>query len=488
MCGILGFITEKPSEDNLKMFRKILLLSETRGSDATGMAFQTQKNKFVIAKKAIAARDFIKDELIKYKEALVVANVAIGHTRTPTQGSPKDNNNNHPVESDNWILVHNGSVTQMPRIKEYKYKGEVDSEILVSYIESMGIEKALPYVERGTASIAVINKNEPNTLYLWREANPMYLAYDDKSRTIFFASDDKFLEVGLANKLLFFSSFQIRKLPENLLVKITLPLKMTNMGVIEVMKYNSQAHTTYASGWPSYTPPSSSVSLKEITFNNVTKRWEREVIGDNKDPQIIDCFYYNKDKSCFRGNRFSSIGAPCPPVLSTCPDYMARTGYTPCRDRAVTTIPSTLDASTKMLLKNKGFTEEQVNRMNDGCRATILYVGYDSTQVDVTVVGSLIVKAQQNTNKPSNNRYYIGGMSHDFTKWTKLTEPNKGHISIDAELYKKWDKDKKSHFVMLLEDAIQEKLVDEQILSQDIDFVDDKDENLYKTNLGDFTE
>jgi hypothetical protein len=463
-------------------------MSETRGADATGVAFQTQKSKFIIAKKAIAAKDFIKDELIKYKEALEVTNMAIGHTRFPTQGSPKDNNNNHPVESDNWILVHNGSVTSMPRIKEYKYKGEVDSEILVSYIECMGLEKALPFVERGTASIAIINKNEPNTLYLWRETNPMFLAYDDKSRTIFFSSQDNFLEVGLSNRLLFFSSFQIRKLPENLLVKITLPLRMTNMGVIETMKYNSQANHNYSSGWPTYTPPHNCASLKGLTYNNATRRWERETLtgSESEDTQVIDCFYYNKDKSCFRGNKFSSAGAACPVVLSTCPDYMARTSCTP--PGGLTTLPSTLDAGARMMLRNKGFTDEQILRMNDGARATIMYVGYDSNQIDITAAGSIHLKANPTKDKVSSNRYYLGGMSHDFTKWTKLTEPNKGHITLDAELYKRWDKDKKSHFVMLLEDAITEKLVDENILSQDIDFVDDKEENLYKTNLGDFTE
>jgi hypothetical protein len=167
---------------------------------------------------------------------------------------------------------------------------------------------------------------------------------------------------------------------------------------------------------------------------------------------------------------------------------MARTGYTPAGAGSNATLPSVLDASARMLLKNKGFTDEQILRMNDGARATIMYVGYDSTQIDITAAGSIHLLSQDTKNKPSSNRYYLGGMSHDFTKWTKLTEPNKGHITLDAELYKRWDKDKKSHFVMLLEDAISEKLVDENILSQDIDFVDDKEENLYKTNLGDFTE
>jgi predicted glutamine amidotransferase len=404
LCGILGFITDRASKENIKYFKKILYMSEARGREATGI-FYTKDDAYVIEKQPIISSKFIQDIFPVHANNLGRARIALGHTRSPTQGSPKDNSNNHPLESKNWILIHNGGVTLMPRLNDYKYKGEVDSEVLLSYIEKYGLKEGLPYVERGSAAVALIQKNDLNSVYLWRETNPIILACDTKSNTIFFASQKEFLESGLANRFLFFTSFQLRELPENLLIKITAnPFTITPMGYIEVMKYD---YTRYVSPIIEKYKPKSI----PLVFNQSNFRWELPSQPLSKPPAIITtdgqkekCTFLNTDGKCFKG-----YTTPCPENKYDC-DYFGA------------------DLNTDKL--HSGEPEHNINK------------------------------------------YYIDGISRDFKNWFKLPKPNKGHISMDGVLFKKWDDVKKKHYIMLVEDAIKEKLIDETLLIEDEDSLD----------------
>src|SRR4030067_1091064 len=146
MCGIVGYITDKPAVDNYVFLTRLLYLAADRGTDATGVAITTKDN-INIVKEAIPSDKFIKKHFGTLREAITKSSVILGHTRAATQGHQKDNNNNHPIHSESYIMVHNGICPSMDRIKGYPYKGEVDSEILLSYIEKNGIVKGLPELQ-----------------------------------------------------------------------------------------------------------------------------------------------------------------------------------------------------------------------------------------------------------------------------------------------------------------------------------------------------
>lgn len=235
MCGIFGFVTSNPSKENLEMFTDLCHLSAVRGTDSTGIAI-VSKNKLIIDKEPIPSPEFIKKRLPKYEGAIAKSNLVIGHTRKWTQGKPNDNNNNHPVISDNWILVHNGMCSSMDRIKGYPYKGEVDSEILLSYVEKHGIFEGLSYLQ-GYAAIASINIKKLDSLFLWRHKEDIYIGYDRNKETLFFCSSEDIAETGLANELLLFSTYQIREVPEDELYQISYnPLSIIDLGEIEIKK------------------------------------------------------------------------------------------------------------------------------------------------------------------------------------------------------------------------------------------------------------
>lgn len=468
MCGILGFMTDKPSAENATYFKRILYLSESRGAEATGICY-INKEKPIIEKEPVAASDFIKANLPKHMNSLAKAKIALGHTRYPTQGSPKDNNNNHPLESKNWILIHNGSVTGMTRLNNYEYKGKVDSEVLLSYIEEYGLEKGLPHVGRGTASVAVMNKNELNAVYLWRETNPIVLAYDEDTKTLFFASQEEFLEKSLTNKLVLFSSFRREKLIENLLVKITInPLDVEKLGYITVVRpayspINSKSTTVYRQGCSSFGSSLSSgagarqstvdpVKMHELVFNNKTFRWEMPT-GE------------------WAGTAGASSSVPA--IQDT------------------TTESSPL---TKVLLV-RGFTREEIERMSPSAKSTIVYADFTASDCSIDTDGFIVPHSKELYDRVTRvnqevktkgigeeettkygllgNKFFMQGMSHDFVYWTKLSHPNRGYLSIDGQLIKKWDKDKAAHYLILLEDAIKENLIDRAALEDDIVFLED---------------
>lgn len=235
MCGIFGFISDKPSEENVRLFRNLCYLSAMRGTDSTGLAIVV-KDKVIIDKAPIPSPKYIKDVFPKYEKAIAKANIVIGHTRKWTMGKPSDNNNNHPISSDNWVMVHNGCCPSMDRIKGYKYRGEVDSEILLSYVEELGIEKGLSHLD-GYAAVALINMKQLDSIYLWRHNETIHLGYDRDSETIFFGSTEDIMENGLSNELLFWSSYNLKKLPEDTLYSIShTPLCVSELADIELIK------------------------------------------------------------------------------------------------------------------------------------------------------------------------------------------------------------------------------------------------------------
>ena len=180
MCGIAGIV--KLHNDKIVpskiLSRSLLDGIMSRGTDSTGIY-----SNGIIKKSAVSAKHF------RLPEESEFGPVTLLHTRWATRGKPEDNNNNHPVESKDWVIIHNGTVS-MPRIETYDYKGEVDTEILISYIQELGIEEAIEKI-RGSAAFAAYNKTE-DILYLYAWNNPIHFGYIP-GNAIIWASEAKFV-------------------------------------------------------------------------------------------------------------------------------------------------------------------------------------------------------------------------------------------------------------------------------------------------------
>lgn len=377
MCGILGFISDKPTEKNYQMLGDLLYVSSGRGTDATGVAIVDSKTVKVV-KEDIPSDKFIKKHYSNLKKEIAKSKVVLGHTRLATQGHQSDNNNNHPIIGPKYVMVHNGTCQTMDRIKDYKYKGTVDSEILLSHIETKGMKAGLKDL-KGSAAVALVSADDPGVVWLWRHNNPLWVAYSPDLKTIFFASTKDILEEGLSDLLNFFSSFHMRELPEDCLYKVTCdPLKIEYIEEIEPV------------GW-GYT-------------------------------------YYKKGKN---GKVQQYAGGAS---YAYDEDYMEYYG-----------------ASRDLTGLNHDTPPDPDKKNHSTIYQEILNCKWDAK-------GKFYTSDPITSPESTKTRYYFDGPSYDFEHWRKLE--GGGSVSVDKKLVKFFDQVKKSHFIMLVTDAIAEGLID----------------------------
>lgn len=185
MCGVFGGIGNGITKD---IICKGLVSTQVRGRDATGV----YQPKGGITKAPVKATDFVN----AFEDKLVKDKMFIGHCRWWTAGDPSNNENNHPFEGEKYISVHNGTCPLMKELDEYDYKGECDSEVLHSYIETYGFEEGLKQV-RGCATILVAPTDGTHQMYLWRHNNPLVLAYNENKNLLLVASTSSIIEDAL---------------------------------------------------------------------------------------------------------------------------------------------------------------------------------------------------------------------------------------------------------------------------------------------------
>jgi len=309
MCGIFGFITDKPSEENAILFRRLCYLSAIRGTDASGFAMFDKQGKMVIEKRPMPASKFIPEVMDKYMPKMASSNLVIGHTRKKTQGDPADNANNHPVFSDKWVMIHNGVCSSMGRLDGYPYLGEVDSEILLSYVEREGLAEGLGNL-KGWASVALLNKDEANNIYLWRHNETLYLAYDRESKTIFFASTDDLLSMSLANELEFFTSFQIKKFPEDVIYKVShSPLSIEKIKEVEVKKAYDYSKWSGTTNFPT-AQKSQPTTLQREKVNFIWDKIKGVLfpVGSNGNICVSNKYYFGKQSCDFNKPNWIKAG------------------------------------------------------------------------------------------------------------------------------------------------------------------------------------
>lgn len=197
MCGIAFVINYGADLLDLDFIERIFSNMDDRGGDASGIYFERPKAGRTIrrlVKGPIVGSDLFCDihdespDISKHEKAFNGKYGLVGseklvmlHTRKRTHGTEYDNNNNMPIYSKDWIFVHNG-VVNAERMKDYPYKGAVDSEEILARIQQYGGDfgKALPEIG---GSMAIITKRfKDDFLYVYRNSNPLDLVYDQERK------------------------------------------------------------------------------------------------------------------------------------------------------------------------------------------------------------------------------------------------------------------------------------------------------------------
>ncbi len=180
MCCLFGLVdydNKLSIKNKEKIIRVLSKECEARGTDATGIAYMTN-NKMTIYKKALPARK-MKFRFNSNPQ------VIMGHTRMTTQGSEKNNINNHPFYSEklNFALAHNGVLYNDKTLRKTEKlpdtKIETDSYIALQLIEkqkTLNFETIKNMAEKVEGSFCFTILSKDNELYIVKGNNPMCIA------------------------------------------------------------------------------------------------------------------------------------------------------------------------------------------------------------------------------------------------------------------------------------------------------------------------
>ena len=203
MCGIYGIAksptpyTQSQYDTTRKVLREVATLSETRGAHSSGIAQVGADTR--LHKSLLPSSKFIDTK--EYSRAVKSLksndnNILLGHTRFATEGAIIKSNA-HPFKVGDVIGAHNGCVYNIAEMQATLDKQcPVDSQLIFKAInDNDNISNAFKDFDSDFA-LSFVKKN-PNILYLCRESNrPLYVAYVKSLKTLFYASDDDFLQAA----------------------------------------------------------------------------------------------------------------------------------------------------------------------------------------------------------------------------------------------------------------------------------------------------
>lgn len=219
MCGIFGIATCEPvtfakAAVFRRATRRLLEESQIRGGRSSGLCVLTKKEA-VMYKDGLPASTLVQrpeyGKVINRMKPSRDFRIMIGHTRTPTKGSPRFNVNNHPIRANDIIGVHNGMISNddvlFNRYRQHiDRRGEVDSEIifrLIDYHISRGKSTVRATQEthkaiNGSYACAFVNKNNPRYLTLFCDNFSGLVFYKySKLGVIVFASTKSIVDAAL---------------------------------------------------------------------------------------------------------------------------------------------------------------------------------------------------------------------------------------------------------------------------------------------------
>ncbi len=195
MCGIAGFCLNPKEHKRVSvgdLAGQMLLDIEHRGQHATGSAWIDSATGVRTIKKApMPASAFVR----RAKDLCNNAQTAILHTRWATQGSPKDNNNNHPIPRGKIVLTHNGHIANDDALfKQLKVKrhGQVDSEAVTALLAFSNSHPTEALTEvKGTAALAWLEQDKPNILHLARvNSSPLWIGMTYSGSLVYGSTED----------------------------------------------------------------------------------------------------------------------------------------------------------------------------------------------------------------------------------------------------------------------------------------------------------
>ena len=253
MCGIVGFSGKRKSNPD-KLALLMLHNSLKRGEDDTGIySIETG-----VVKKEKKAEEFLGTT------QLPRTNLFIGHVRKASVGS-KVEKNAHPVEYDNLILVHNGTLNNhqaMCREAGYDWfkDFDTDTQVLAKLLDDDSKKERIVFSTLseylGFAALLFTDKRDPTVL----------MAYRNNDRPLFhgFCEGGMYIS-SMKENLMIIGCTDIEEFPPFFVHTIK------NGVIINSIFYREKEKPVYTNGYNSY---------NYNTPNITNVKWKNKATGD----------------------------------------------------------------------------------------------------------------------------------------------------------------------------------------------------------------
>lgn len=245
MCGIAGMIAPDATPAwRRKVLTNLLLHSQSRGTDATGIAYIDEEGQTCILKDGVKAAEFVQSDA--YKE--MVANlppVVIGHTRQASKthkggqilSAAEENANNHPFYSPHTgiTMVHNGFVDRdfwedtvgKPHGLKYPFESTTDSEVIIRVLETILLTRGGTMMQllddvcanvAGDYTTAFIVESDPNAIWFTVNSRELNFAYVPQNNAFVFASEASIIKNALTEHTYVYDFMYQPVLPKGLII------------------------------------------------------------------------------------------------------------------------------------------------------------------------------------------------------------------------------------------------------------------------------
>lgn len=209
MCGIIGFsgyVKEGQWQETYEMLNALFVECEHRGRHATGFVASTEPYKnpnqvnIVSDKEPIRATDFIDSNRMWRSLRQRRCSTIMGHVRFATPGCPSINSNNHPFQSDELFLIHNGVIRDHHHVahqNRLKLNTQCDSELLLRIAEQYmdpvdGLKNCLD-ICRGSMAIVAFDSELKVTYMTRNSGRPLWVMKLQNDSRWFYASTESIL-------------------------------------------------------------------------------------------------------------------------------------------------------------------------------------------------------------------------------------------------------------------------------------------------------
>lgn len=184
MCGIVGYVGSRPSQDILLAG---LARLEYRGYDSAGIAVIAEDGTLSSAKKA-GKLGVLRDELGAHP--LPSGTTGIGHTRWATHGGPTDvNAHPHLADEGRLALIHNGIIENFAALRAelaaegVTFRSETDTEVAAALLgrehaRTGDLQEAFRAVVgrlEGAFTLLAVHQDEPDLVVGARRNSPLVI-------------------------------------------------------------------------------------------------------------------------------------------------------------------------------------------------------------------------------------------------------------------------------------------------------------------------